>query len=125
MPEITFEYLMEYISEIRTNQPGPLLVRFNSEDEPLLDKLNFETEGFLKAPAVNYILKQRNLSAKTTKAFKPHDLRGTYATNQIDAGTDIFVVSNLLGHANIATTQVYDLREDDAAIKAAREFKVC
>jgi integrase/recombinase XerC len=37
----------------------------------------------------------------------PHMLRHTMATNMLRSGTDLVVVADILGHANIATTAVY------------------
>ena len=53
--------------------------------------------------------------AKTVKidvgGFGPHALRATAATNALDHEADIAKVQEWLGHANIATTRIYDRRK--------------
>lgn len=66
------------------------------------------------------------LTRRATKAgvkpFTPHDLRRTYASGMLDMGADVFAVQMLLGHANVATTQRYDYRHEEAKRKAAELF---
>jgi len=63
---------------------------------------------------LNRISKKLNINKKIT----PHTLRHSYATHLLEAGVDIRVIQTLLGHENLATTQIYT-KVTDSLIKQA------
>lgn len=56
---------------------------------------------------VQRLVKKKLSSISTLEKLSPHILRHTYATHLLNRGADLNAIKELLGHANLAATQVY------------------
>jgi len=88
----------EYIKETR-----PSLA--HSADEPALF-LN-RRGGRLTRQGFWQKIKEYAKSANLNTEITPHTLRHSFATHMLSGGADLRSVQELLGHANISTTQIY------------------
>jgi len=92
------EKVKHYLSDVR---PG--LVKARSKDILFLNVRGGQMSrmGFWK------LLRKYVIMAGITTHTSPHTLRHSFATHLLEGGADIRVIQELLGHANIATTEIY------------------
>ena len=90
--------LQDYIKDIR-----PRIIA--SDDEPaLFVNMNGERmsrQGFWK------IIKYYQEKAEITKEVTPHTLRHSFAVHLLENGADLRSIQEMLGHADISSTQIY------------------
>jgi integrase/recombinase XerD len=88
----------DYLNEVR-----PRLGRGGDEKAVFLNRRGER----LTRQGVWQILKGYAKAAELGTEITPHTLRHSFATHMLGGGADLRSVQELLGHANISTTQVY------------------
>jgi integrase/recombinase XerD len=72
----------------------------------------------LTRQAVFDLVRRHALEAGVDRDVTPHTLRHSFATHLVENGCDLRVVQELLGHASVATTEIYT-HVSDRALRAA------
>ena len=90
--------LQDYVKEIR-----PQLIA-GEEEEALFVNMSGERmsrQGFWK------IIKYYKEKAQIEKEITPHTLRHSFAVHLLENGADIHAIQEMMGHADISSTQIY------------------
>jgi len=88
----------EYLSDLR-----PKLANQNSQDVLFLNRRGRQ----LSRMGLWKILRKYVNKAGIKKKVSPHTIRHSFATHLLDGGADLRAVQEMLGHADISTTQIY------------------
>ena len=95
--EFAMEYVVKYINEVRGKyaKNGSSYLFLNRSGKPL-SRIYFFKQ-----------IRKYAERAGITKTISPHTLRHCFATHLLEQGAELRAVQEMLGHSNIATTQIY------------------
>ena len=108
------KWIEEYLIKSR-----PLLVKKTKSE----NYLYLNSRGTkLSRMGIWKIVKQNSEYAGMKKEVHPHTFRHSFATHLLEGGADLRAVQEMLGHADISTTQIYTHLDRDYIKQIHREF---
>lgn len=109
------EWIERYLAT-RKDTGKPLFIHYSGSSDDAEEGMYTR----LTVRSVQRLVKRYAKLAGITKDVTPHTLRHSFATDLLVNGADLRSVQGLLGHANIATTQIYT-HITDPQLKAVHE----
>lgn len=76
----------------------------------------------ISARSIQLLLEKKSQECKFQRKITPHALRHSYATHLLQSGTDLRIIQELLGHANIKTTEIYTHVQNKQLFDAYHNF---
>jgi len=111
--EVAIEWAEKYLKESRPRLKSP-----GSRDLVFLNVRG----GRLSRMGVWKIIKKYVNLAGIKKNVSPHTLRHSFATHLLEGGADLRAVQEMLGHADISTTQIYTHLDREYLKEVLKEF---
>ncbi len=116
LPDAVLPLLNTWINTYRGTEPGRLFGRLYKNGRlDLTHPIDPSTVGRITA---------KRMQDACQISASAHDLRRTFATRLLNKNVDIVTVKNMMGHANIATTSMYDRRDEKPMQDAAKDFEM-
>jgi integrase/recombinase XerD len=81
-----------------------------------------ERGGPLSRKTLWYLVQKYAAAAGITRGVKPHLLRHSFASHLLGGGADLRAIQEMLGHANLATTQIYTAVEEKRLVEQHGKF---
>lgn len=111
--EEAVEFVRRYLDQER-----PQIAKDDSRDVLILNRFGRK----LSSMGMFNLVRKRVKAAGITKHVTPHTFRHSFASHLVDGGASLRAVQEMLGHADISTTQIYTQLDRSYLKSVHREF---